>query len=95
MLDVREQRARLVGWAESAKERAATLQAAAQAAAGEVRRLQEDAAELRVLATAAERAARVFDDAARACREAAAATEALAAARPEGITVDEWLERSR
>ena len=80
MLDEREQRARLVGWAESAKQRADALQAAAQAAAEDVRRLQADAAELGVLATAAERASRVFDEAARARREAAAASEALGAA---------------
>jgi hypothetical protein len=95
MLDERGQRARLVEWAESANKRAAALQAAACTAAGDVRRLQEDAAELGVLATAAERASRVFDEAARACREAAAAMEALDAAKPEEMTVDEWLERSR
>ena len=93
MLDERDQRARLVGWAKSAKQRADALQVAAQAAAEEVRRLQEEAAELGVVATAAERASREFDEAARACREAAAAAEALGAARPGGITVEEWLEK--
>ena len=95
MLNERQQRIRLVGWANSAKQRAEALQAAAEAAAEDVRRLRETAAEWGVLATAAERAGRVFDEAARACREAAAASEALVAAKPAGVTTDEWLEGSR
>jgi hypothetical protein len=94
MINEREQRVRLVRWATSAKHRAEALQAAAQAAAEDVRRLQESAAGWGPLATAAERAARAFDEAARACREAAAASEALEAAKPQGMPVNEWLGRS-
>ena len=95
MLNEREQRVRLVGWATSAKRRAEGLQAVAQAAAEDVRRFQEFEAEWGTLGTVAERAARAFDDAARACREAAAAAEALEAAKPQGMPIDEWLGLSR
>jgi hypothetical protein len=94
MINEREQRVRLVGWAVSAKRRAEGLQTVAQAAADDVRRFREFAAEWGTLATAAERADRAFDDAARACREVAAASEALEAAKPHGMPVDEWLGRS-
>jgi hypothetical protein len=82
MQDEREQREKLVSWATTSKLRADTLQIAAAEAAQSVRRLQNSAATLGVVATAAERASRIFDDAARACREAEAAGEALAAPRP-------------
>jgi hypothetical protein len=95
MINEREQRVRLVRWATSAKHRAEALQAAAQAAAEDVRRLQESAAEWGPPATAAERAARAFDEAARAYREAAAASEVLGGAKPQGMTLDDWLERPR
>ena len=86
MIDVREQRARLDVWASGAKQRAGALQVAAQAAAQEVRKLQDTSAEGGVIGLAAERASRAFDDAARACREAAAASEALAAAQTSDTT---------
>ena len=82
MQNERDQRTLLDGWVTSTKERADALLAAAPAAAQAARHLQEETATLSILAAEAERAARMFDEAARACRDAEAAEAARAASSP-------------